>query len=157
MCYTRQCFRLFHVSNLSYVNFRICCAHVSGVSEPFVALSSRRHRRSLRLPVATLPPPVGVGVPPATPPPPVELSTLTAAHSNRQWRHPYIYATRRMTRRCCRKMSLHSHLITVISKAAWNIPGRLWLKGQVNLEIFGLVHLNHAAGFLHSNSGVKMS
>ena len=31
------------------------------------------------------------------------------------------------------------------------------LKGHVNLEIFGLVHLNHAAGFLHSNSGVKMS
>ena len=33
----------------------------------------------------------------------------------------------------------------------------LELKGHVNLEIFGLVHLNHAAGFLHSNSGVKMS
>ena len=32
-----------------------------------------------------------------------------------------------------------------------------YLKGHVNLEIFGLVHLNHAAGFLHSNSGVKMS
>ena len=31
------------------------------------------------------------------------------------------------------------------------------LKGHVNLEIFGLVHLNHAAGFLHANSGVKMS
>ena len=31
------------------------------------------------------------------------------------------------------------------------------LKGHVNLEIFGLVHLNHAAGFLPSNSGVKMS
>ena len=30
-------------------------------------------------------------------------------------------------------------------------------EGHVNLEIFGLVHLNHAAGFLHSNSGVKMS
>ena len=34
-----------------------------------------------------------------------------------------------------------------------NLP----LKGHVNLEIFGLMHLNHAAGFLHSNSGVKMS
>ena len=36
-------------------------------------------------------------------------------------------------------------------------PAGRRLKGHVNLEIFGLVHLNHAAGFLHSNSGVKMS
>ena len=45
-----------------------------------------------------------------------------------------------------------------VTNASNSIRGALFeLKGHVNLEIFGLVHLNHAAGFLNSNSGVKMS